>query len=58
MSVYCSVCGRGVGHGPLYRVNEKGVPGIWQHEYCQTPTQRKKIDPELKRLNDIIDGKR
>ena len=38
----CCYCGFSVNKGTLFRINEKGVPGIWSHEQCM-----KKQDPNI-----------
>lgn len=58
----CEICGLGPaeeqGGITVYRVNEKGVKGIWRCEKCLTPEQRAKIDPEAWRLTEILEGRK
>ena len=54
---HCEVCktfGRTV---PLYRVNLKGEDGVWRCWVCLTPEQRKNVDPEVKRICEILQQK-
>jgi len=44
--VRCDNCG---GVGPLYRVNKKGIPGVFWCAMCKDPD-----DPELGELCEII----
>jgi len=39
-------------------MNEFGVIGIWKHWECMTGEEQAKVDPETKRLTDIIEGKK
>ena len=57
--MHCSVCGKYPPRDPvtLWRVNPKGVPGIWHCNHCLTPSERRKLDPELVHLDDIISGR-
>lgn len=53
--IECEICKRRPdGDGiTVYRINEKGVPGIWR---CEDHL-RTLVDPELIRLDRILHGK-
>jgi len=52
----CEICGKGPVDGvTMWRVNEKGVPGIWRCRAHLTIEQADKQDPETVRLVNIID---
>jgi len=48
----CYRCGRTPWDRALYRVNEKGVEGIWACEECLPP--EKAPDPEVKAIMDLL----
>jgi len=53
----CCVCQKGPEEGvSLYRINEKGVPGIWacMKHLKQTGAP---VDPELDELVRVLEGK-
>lgn len=52
----CEVCKRTpqMDACSLYRVNEKGVKGIWRCFRCLTPEQKKNLDPEILRIEHIL----
>lgn len=51
----CEVCkGNPNVAGTLHRVNAKGVPGVWRCGRCLTPEQAKRVDPETRRLCNMI----
>jgi hypothetical protein len=51
----CEVCGKGVFDGvKLHRVNKKGVPGIWRCSRHLTEEQDFQVDPEVRKLTNII----
>lgn len=51
MAIKCRLCGKGAveTHGYLHRVNEKGVPGIWE---CR-PTCQADLPPDVRVLLTI-----
>ena len=53
----CEICGKSPpkGTGPIYRCNEKGVPGIWG---CKAHREQLgwKPDPELDEIVNAISG--
>lgn len=52
----CEICHKGPPDGvSLFRVNEKGVEGIWRCRSHLTSEQADKQDPETIRLVNIID---
>ena len=55
----CSVCGKAPPKDEvtLWRVNEKGVPGVWHCGECLSLKERRARDPELVDLTDLISGK-
>lgn len=59
--IECCICHKGPapeqGGVNLYRINKKGVPGIFACEKCLPQTDADPLDPELKRIVDTI-GKR
>lgn len=51
----CYICGLGMGEGiSLFRVNEKGVPGIW---VCEDDSCNAMIDKEVLDIVHIIEGR-
>jgi hypothetical protein len=46
----CEVCGKGVEAGPLYRMNEKGVKGVWRHQKCGGVP----VDPIVQDISETI----
>lgn len=55
MKPICEVCEKGPADGKtLYRVNPKGVPGIWRCPDCLTNAQAERLDPETVRLASIV----
>lgn len=40
----------------IFRVNPLGEIGIWRCWQCLTPEQRGEVDPETKRITDVIQG--
>ena len=53
----CEICGANPAHDStkiLYRINEKGVKGIWR---CQEHLEGYLVDANLQVLTDIIAGK-
>ncbi len=55
----CEICGKSPPNDrvTLWRINEKGVKGIWRCEEHLNADQSSKRDPELVRLDKIISGK-
>jgi hypothetical protein len=52
----CNVCGKGPADGvSVFRVNEKGVPGIWA---CEKHIDLKLVNPETKDIVHILEGKK
>ena len=52
----CRKCGRGIPEGAsLFRVNEKGVKGIWECERC---VDWSTVDPEVALIDHIISGEK
>lgn len=55
----CCICGKGPANGvSVFRINEKGVPGIWACEQHIRQTDGAPIDPDMRRLTNIIEGKK
>jgi hypothetical protein len=57
----CCICNRGLAEGvSLYRVNEKGVPGVWACEVHIVRFPFKKPDPIVAEIVAVIeaDGKK
>ena len=53
----CEICNRGMAEGvTLYRVNEFGVLGIWRCPAHLAFDQEAALDPEVKKLINIIEG--
>ena len=52
----CLFCNKGPMDGvTIYRINEKGVEGIWAcHKHIKQTDVA--VDPAIKELTDIIDG--
>lgn len=52
----CEVCQRTPqdDSASIYRVNELGVVGIWRCFRCLTPEQKKKLDPEILRIEKAL----
>jgi Zn-finger protein len=51
----CEICGKTPFQDVvLHRVNPFGVKGVWRCYNCLTPEQKQQVDPETKRLADII----
>ncbi len=52
----CEICNGGGPEGPtLFRMNEKGVDGIWRCRGCMTVEQDAALDPELVEIVEIIE---
>lgn len=53
----CEICGKGplVDMVTLWRVNEKGGPGIWRCTEHLSAEQRAARDPETVKLADVIE---
>jgi hypothetical protein len=52
----CEVCEKGPVHGvTVFRVNPKGVAGIWRCRAHLTSAQAERQDPETIQLVNIID---
>ncbi len=52
----CEICNKGPAEGlTVFRVNEKGVKGIWRCRAHVTSEQADKFDPEVIFITNIID---
>ena len=53
----CIFCQKGLAEGvALYRINQKGVPGVWAC-LADRPKTDAPIDPEVDRLIRAIEGR-
>lgn len=56
----CIICQKGPPSDPraIHRLGPVGeVTNQWKHWECMSQADRQRIDPETKRLTDIIEGK-
>lgn len=53
----CEICHKGPPNDPvtLFRVNEKGVKGIWRCTEHLTRSQSTAVDPEVRKIVGIIE---
>jgi hypothetical protein len=55
-SMNCHVCGKGPADGiSVYRINEKGVPGICA---CERHIDPKLVDPETRKIVKILEDRK
>lgn len=55
----CEICGKGMKEGvSLYRVNRKGIAGVWRCPNCLTNSQAEAIDPVVLDICEIIQNDR
>lgn len=52
--IKCDRCG--AKNRPLFRVNEKGVPGVWTCGACLRPRDDPEPDPVVKGIANLIGG--
>lgn len=53
----CEICHQGPPNGPaVFRVNPKGVPGIWRCEAHLTTDQKNKLDGDVLKIVGIIEA--
>lgn len=57
MNLRCVICKKGAPDVSLFRINEKGVPGLWACAKHLKQTDAPPPDPELQKLVDILEGK-
>ena len=53
MEIRCAVCGQGPPEIAVYRMNEKGVPGIWA---CLRHSDESRIDSTVKEITQLIEA--
>ena len=54
--MHCHMCNKSAPFVTLFRVNEKGVPGIWAC-YEHWPKDKRDADPELDRIVKVLQQK-
>lgn len=54
--IKCKRCGRGI-PTPIYRLSPKGGPFEGACWNCLTPEERERVDPEVRRINELLGGK-
>lgn len=57
MSMQCVICKKGAPDVSLFRINEKGVPGLWACAKHLKQTDAPPLDPEFAELVRILEGR-